>query len=320
MLRTIAISLVLLLSVGIMLPFANSAHGIRQSAQVTQKKSKRYRSRAWWRRHRARMRAKRAAEELARRNALMALPQNLAVSDLSAVAGPASPSMPVNTGSSSLKELPPLAMSGPITIQSVDVSAARTTTPSVPIAVAQAAPVATAAAAPAPATVSAPAVSAPTVSAHAAATATRPRVVNAVRPVIAPGSTKQLPGQMNLSVVALSRPNPIFLTQREQKKMLAGVPVADLKRIVIDKMVINGGWVVNDFVREVKGSRVFVVTARTPKDALTPEKAWTFYFTEAGGRVYGLTTEAPVEYADRMTTEAERFIESLRAKSEGTQE
>jgi hypothetical protein len=320
MLRTIAISLVLLLSVGIMLPFANSAHGIRQSAQVTQKKSKRYRSRAWWRRHRARMRAKRAAEELARRNALMALPQNLAVSDLSAVAGPASPSMPVNTGSSSLKELPPLAMSGPITIQSVDVSAARTTTPSVlpttaPIAVAQAAPVATAAAAPAPATVSAP-----TVSAHAAATATRPRVVNAVRPVIAPGSTKQLPGQMNLSVVALSRPNPIFLTQREQKKMLAGVPVADLKRIVIDKMVINGGWVVNDFVREVKGSRVFVVTARTPKDALTPEKAWTFYFTEAGGRVYGLTTEAPVEYADRMTTEAERFIESLRAKSEGTQE
>ena len=325
MLRTIAISLVLLLSVGIMLPFANSAHGIRQSAQVTQKKSKRYRSRAWWRRHRARMRAKRAAEELARRNALMALPQNLAVSDLSAVGGPASPSMPVNAGSSSLKQLPPLAMSGPITIQSVDVSAAQTTTPSVlpttaPIAVAQAAPVATAAAPPAPATMSAPAVSAPTVAAHAAATATRPRVVNAVRPVIAPGSTKQLPGQMNLSVVALSRPNPIFLTQREQKKMLAGVPVADLKRIVIDKMVINGGWVVNDFVREVKGSRVFVVTARTPKDALTPEKAWTFYFTEAGGRVYGLTTEAPVEYADRMTTEAERFIESLRAKSAGTKE
>jgi hypothetical protein len=66
MLRTIAISLVLLLSVGIMLPFANSAHGIRQSTQLTQKKSKRYRSRAWWRRYRARMRARRAAEELAR--------------------------------------------------------------------------------------------------------------------------------------------------------------------------------------------------------------------------------------------------------------
>jgi len=125
---------------------------------------------------------------------------------------------------------------------------------------------------------------------------------------------------MNLSVVALSRPNPIFLTQREQKKMLAGVPVADLKRIVIDKMVSNGGWVVNDFVRDVNGNRVFVVTGRTPKDALTPEKAWTFYFTEAGGRVYGLTTEAPVEYAESMSNEAERFIQSLRAKSAGTKE
>ena len=125
---------------------------------------------------------------------------------------------------------------------------------------------------------------------------------------------------MNLSVVALSRPNPIFLTQREQKKMLAGVPVGDLRRMVIDKMVSPGGWVVNDSVREVNGNRVFVVTARTPKDALTPEKAWTFYFTEAGGRVYGLTTEVPVEYADRMSNEAERFIESLRAKPEGTKE
>jgi len=125
---------------------------------------------------------------------------------------------------------------------------------------------------------------------------------------------------MNLSVVALSRPNPIFLTQREQKRMLAGVPVADLKRIVIDKMVNNGGWVVNDFIREVNGNRVFVVTGRTPKDALTPEKAWTFYFTEAGGRVYGLTTESPVEYAERMTVEAERFIETLRSKPEGTRE
>jgi hypothetical protein len=314
MLRTIAILLVLLLSVGIMLPFANSAHGIRQSTQITQKKSKRHRSRAWWRRYRARMRARRAAEELARRNTMMALPQNIAMGDLSAVAGPASPSLPANAAATSFNQLPPLPMSAPITITTPDASVALTTTPSV---LPTAAPINV----PAPAVVetSAPATPA-TVSAHAAVTATRPRVVNAVRPVIAPGTPAKLPGQMNLSVVALSRPNPIFLTQREQKKMLAGVPVADLKRIVIDKMVTNGGWVVNDFVREVNGSRVFVVTARTPKDALTPEKAWTFYFTEAGGRVYGLTTEAPVEYAERMTTEAVRFIESLRAKSEGTKE
>lgn len=302
MLRTIAISLILLLSVGIMLPFANSAHGIRQSSHVTQKKSKRYRSRAWWRRYRARMRAKRAAAELARRKALMALPQNITVGDLSAVAGPASPSLPA-TSAASFKDAPPAVMSAPITITTTDGGVAQTTTPTAIPIIPTPAPATPVAARPA------------TVSAHASATATRPRVVAAVRPVLGPGSTK-LPGQMNLSVVALSRPNPLFLTRREQKKMLAGVPVSDLRRIVIDKMVASGGWVVNDFVRDVNGNRVFVVTARTPKDALTPEKAWTFYFTEAGGRVYGLTTEAPVEYAERMTVQAERYIESLRVKAE----
>lgn len=280
MLRTIAISLILVLSVGVMLPFANSAHGVRQTVQLgaTKRHGYRYRSRAWWKRYRARLRQKRLAAELAHRKALLALPQNVAVGDLSGIAGPALPSLP--TTSTFTATVPPPAM-----------------TASVP---------------------------------SASNGATRPRVVNAAHPAnpaftaattAAPASAPaseaaRLPGQMNLSVVALSRPNPAFLTSREQKKMLAGVAVADLRRMVIDKMVVVGGWVVNDFVREINGQRVFVVTARTPKDALTPEKAWTFYFTEAGGRIYGLTTDSPVEFADRMTNEAERFIESLRAKSE----
>ncbi len=309
MLRTIAISLILLLSVGVMLPFANSAHGVRQATQVGQRKSKRYRSRAWWRRYRARMRQKRATEELARRKALMALPQNVAAADLSSAGAPALPALPSNGATVSFQELPPsaVAVSVPAAASMTNVAAPAPAAVSLPVP-AQTNPVAVA-----PPEVSAPA--AASVSAHASASATRPRVVSTTRMISASGTAKA-PGQMNLSVVALSRPNPVFLTAREQKRMLAGVPVADLRRIVIDKMVASGGWVVNDFVREVNGSRVFVVTGRTPKDALTPEKAWTFYFTEAAGRVYGLTTEAPVEYADRMTIEAERFIESLRAQSE----
>jgi hypothetical protein len=125
-------------------------------------------------------------------------------------------------------------------------------------------------------------------------------------------SFKPLTGQMNLAVVASSRPNPAFLTSREEAKMLAGVNVSDLRRIVIDKMVVSGGWVTNDFVRDVNGSRVFVVTARTPKDGRAPEKVWTFYFTEVAGRIYGLTTDSSVEQAERMTSEAERFITNLR--------
>jgi hypothetical protein len=42
---------------------------------------------------------------------------------------------------------------------------------------------------------------------------------------------------------------------------------------------------------------------------------WTFYFTEAGGRIYGLTTDTTAENAERMSTEAQRFIESLRTKA-----
>ena len=275
MLRTIAISLVLVLSVGIMMPLTHEAHGVRQSVQVGAKKRHyRYRSKAWWRRYRARMRQRRLAAELAHRKALLALPSNITTGDLSGLSGPALPSLPTITTETTT--LPPPAM-----VASV---------PSAP---------------------SAP--STPALSNGA----TRPRVVNAAHPVFkASVEAPKLPGQMNLAVVALSRPNPAFLTSREAKKMLGGVAVADLRRMVIDKMVSSGGWVVNDFVREINGTRVFVVTARTPKDALTPEKAWTFYFTEAGGRIYGLTTDSPVEHADRMTTEAERFIETLRAKSE----
>lgn len=311
MLRTIAISLILLLSVGVMLPFANSAHGVRQTTEVGQRKSKHHRSRAWWRRYRARMRAKRAAEEFARREALKALPQNVALGDLSSAGGPALPTLPSNGATVSFQELPPsaLAVSVPAAAQ---MTAAQMNNVAAPAAAPIALPVPVQTD---PIAVAPPAPAASTVSAHASATATRPRVVSAARTVSAP-SVAKTPGQMNLSVVALSRPNPVFLTAREQKRMLAGVPVSDLRRIVIDKMVASGGWVVNDFVREVNGNRVFVVTARTPKDALTPEKAWTFYFTEAAGRVYGLTTEAPVEYADRMTIEAERFIQSLRDQSE----
>ena len=271
MLRPIAIALILVLSVGIMLPLTNEAHGVRQTVEVGKRHHHRYRSRAWWRRYRARQRQKRLAAEMAHRNTSLSLPQNISVAELQGLSGPALPSLPSNT--------------------------AVTTTLPPPVMVESAAPVSNAPAA------------------SNAATATRPRVVTAAHPAFQE-SAPTLPGQMNLAVVALSRPNPAFLTSREEKKMLGGVAVADLRRMVIDKMVASGGWVVNDFVREINGARVFVVTARTPKDALTPEKAWTFYFTEAGGRIYGLTTDAPVEYADRMTAEAERFIQSLRAKAE----
>ena len=121
----------------------------------------------------------------------------------------------------------------------------------------------------------------------------------------------QLPSQSTLSVVALSRPAPAFLTLKEQRQILGGVSFTEMRRIVIDKMINAGGWVTNDYQRDVSGRRVFVVTAHTPADGRSPEKDWNFYFTEVNGRIYSLTTEATTESSERVAAEAERFIASL---------
>jgi hypothetical protein len=237
MLRTITLSLLMLMSVIAMLPFANStAHGIRQSVSSGQRRYYKRHSRAWWRRYRARLRMKREAAFAAHRN------------------GTLGPSIPLQPGAS-----------GPILSQ----------IPAAPTAVTPA--------------------------------------NNADLKFTGPKSTS-VPGQVELSVVALSRPNPAYLSAREQSRMLAGLNVADLRRIVIDKMLVSGGWVTNDYVREVNGDRVFVVTAQTPADGRSPEKSWSFYFTEVNGRIYSLTTNTAPEYSDRMALEAQRFIESLRAR------
>lgn len=317
--RTIAISLLLLLSVGIILPFVDSnAHGVRQSYQIGTRKHHRYRSRTWWRRYRARLRRKRAAAmELAHRNALMNLPANLNLGNFVAVAPP-TPQVATN------------AVNNAAPVSAPTVTARAATAPSVP-------------------TPTIPTVSASTVSvtklnttrSHAASptatvvtsisptpmlinapvvvnTPTTPKAVVEARPVnetrLRPKNpVSPLPGELSISVVALSRPNPAFLTAREEAKLLAGVNFTDLRRIVIDRMVTAGGWVTNDYVREINGGRVFVVTARTPRNGQTPEKAWTFYFTESGGRIYSLTTDSPIEHTDRMGKEAERFIGTLRS-------
>ena len=82
------------------------------------------------------------------------------------------------------------------------------------------------------------------------------------------------PSQATLAVVARSRPNPAYVTQREQSHMLSGVAFSDLRRIVIEKMIKAGGWVINDYERQVNGMRVFVVIAQHAHrpEALRPEE------------------------------------------------
>jgi hypothetical protein len=322
MLRTIAIALILLISVGVMLPFANSAHGIRQSAQVSVRHH-RYHSRAWWRRYRARLRKKRAAAALAHRNTTLGQPQSIPVGNLTnldlralnlpsvsnvelTATLPTAPKMETNVVT--MRSAPKQEMNVALPRAASRITFQRDARMQLPAQSFNT----TVEGAPSPMTLRK--------SPVAFTNSTLP--VNPAKPVAVKAAVKAtpaasiLPGSMNLSVVAISRPNPVFLTPREEKQMLGGTSVSDLRRIVIDKMIDSGGWVTNDFVREVNGARVFVVTARTPRDKNNPEKAWTFYFTEADGRIYGLTTDAPLDSADRMSTEAERFINKLHPNSQ----
>jgi hypothetical protein len=239
MLRTITLSLLMLISVGVMLPFASStAHGIRQSSAAQQHRRYRRHSRAWWRRHRARMRLRRAAA-LAHRNA-------------------------------------PL---GPVFADSKNGDASTAILPKLP------------------------------------AGWNNPTVANGGEVRFRAEASASIPSQGTLSVVAGSRPNPAYLTQREQRTMLAGVSFSDLRRIAIDKMINAGGWVVNDYERQVNGARVFVVIAQTPSDGRSPEKSWNFYFAEVDGKIYSLTLNTPLQFSDKLAAEGERFLSSLNVKA-----
>ena len=239
MLRTITLSLLMLISIGVMLPFASStAHGIRQSSAAQQHRRHRRHSRAWWRRHRARVRLRRAAA-LAHRNA-------------------------------------PL---GPVFASSKNANVAAAVLPNLP------------------------------------AGWNNPTLANGGEVRFRNEASATIPSQGTLSVVARSRPNPGYLTHREQRTMLAGMSFSDLRRIAIDKMINAGGWVVNDYERQVNGARVFVVIAQTPSDGRSPEKSWNFYFAEVDGKVYSLTLNTPLQFSDKLAAEGERFLVSLNVKA-----
>lgn len=246
MLRKVALSILILLSVVAIMPFADSAaRGLGRSVSIHMRHHRRH-SRRWWRRHRVHMRRRQAALAMAHRpSTLMAKP---IVADLK-MAPAMAPA--ITTG------LPPAA-----------------------------------------------AVAAPTVS-------NSWNALPAANGELKFRAKENATDQAALTVVAMSRPAPAYLTSKEQRQMLSGVSFTELRRTVIDKMITAGGWVSNDFEREVGGRRVFIVTAQTPAEGRTPEKSWNFYFTEINGRIYSLSTEASMQSAQRMAAEAEKFIASL---------
>lgn len=119
-------------------------------------------------------------------------------------------------------------------------------------------------------------------------------------------------GTATLASIAVSAADAAEVAANPRAKSVGGASLAALRRTVIDLMVAEGGWVVNDMVREMNGRRVFVVLAQTGAPG-APSKSWTFYFTELDGRVYSLATIAPIEFTAPVAAGSEQVMASLRA-------
>lgn len=99
-----------------------------------------------------------------------------------------------------------------------------------------------------------------------------------------------------------------------QGKTVGGVQTSALRRTVIDRMIREEGWVVNDYQKEIGGKKVFVVVAQSP-GAGGRVQSRLFYFTEVDGRIYSVATNAPNDNSQRIEQESEKVVMSLQRRN-----
>jgi hypothetical protein len=143
------------------------------------------------------------------------------------------------------------------------------------------------------------------------------RVVGGETKFVLNAPNGQYIGGATFSLVNAHAPGETMMTARGNRKMLGGVPLAELRRTVIDKMVTEGGWVVNDMSREIGGHPVYIVMAQTAasSDGRTPQLSWVFYFTEVEGRIYSLAANSLQEFSDRIGDESAQLISTFLANN-----
>ena len=123
----------------------------------------------------------------------------------------------------------------------------------------------------------------------------------------------------NIGSAAISVVGP---TKEEQVKifnpritMIGGVMTTSLRRTVIDKMIEVGGWITNDYQKEVDGQKVYVVEAKSPgeKGQLNSRL---FYFTEVDGQIYNVATNSNGKSIELLAEESEKVVGSLHKAEE----
>ncbi len=107
-------------------------------------------------------------------------------------------------------------------------------------------------------------------------------------------------------------------SDRGRYKTLAGVPTTSLRREVINRMIRENGWVVNDYQKEIAGKKVYVVVAQSQGAGRVNSRM--FYFTEVDGRIYSVATNSGVDNAERLAEESEKVIYSLQSRGRAVQQ
>ena len=102
------------------------------------------------------------------------------------------------------------------------------------------------------------------------------------------------------------------------RKSVGGVATSALRRDVIDRMIRENGWVVNDYQKEIAGQQVYVVVGQSQTKGGQVQSRM-FYFTEVDGRIYSVTTNSPVDQSTRLAEESEKVINSLKSRVRPTQ-
>lgn len=114
-------------------------------------------------------------------------------------------------------------------------------------------------------------------------------------------------GSASISVVG---PSAFNSPSAGRGNSLGGVPTSSLRRDVINKMIQENGWVVNDYQKEIGGRPVYVVVAQSQaKNGLVQSRM--FYFTEVDGRIYNVATNSPADQSNRLEEESEKVLSSL---------
>ena len=115
-------------------------------------------------------------------------------------------------------------------------------------------------------------------------------------------------GSASISVVG-----PASAPTDNGRKSVGGISTTALRRDVIDRMIRENGWVVNDYQKEISGQNVYVVVAQSQaKNGSVQQRM--FYFTEVDGRIYSVSTNSPVRENERLAEESEKVINSLKSR------